>query len=451
MRPGSIHALLGENGAGKTTLMRIAFGMIAPDSGRIRVRGQTLQFSSPSDAIAAGIGMVHQQFSLIPEMTVAENVTLGGHGRYNAKRVAARVMEIAERLGMAIDPSEKVKGLTASERQKLEIMRLFAHEARTLILDEPTAALTPRDIGDLFAQLRSFADSGGSVVLITHKLQDALEHADEVTVLRKGRCVLNAPIISVDETILVDAMLGKATDFATRPEKTLSTQGYPVVELKDVSVTNARGVNELSHVSLQIQAGEIMGVAALEGSAKPLLRLIAGRLKATSGEVLRPASIGFVPEDRTQDSVIGEFSLTENMALRNLAKRSGRMDWLNLEELTNAVIAGYDVRTSTASALMSELSGGNQQKFVLGRELNDNPLLLVLENPTQGLDVQAATAIHQRVLSIRDHGTAVVMYSSDLDELAALSDRVIVVTPETVIATEPDRDAIGRALLSRSV
>jgi len=451
VRPGTIHALLGENGAGKTTLMRIAFGMIAPDSGRIRVRGRTLRFSSPSDAIAAGIGMVHQQFSLVPEMTVAENVALGGHGRYDTKRVASRVMEIAERLGMAIDPSEKVKELTASERQKLEIVRLFAHEARTLILDEPTAVLTLRDVGDLFTQLRSFADSGGSVVLITHKLQDALEHADEVTVLRKGRCVLNAPVISVDETILVDAMLGKATEVAARPEKTPSTQRYPVVELKDVSVTNARGVNELSHVSLQIQAGEIMGVAALEGAAKPLLRLIAGRLKATSGEVLRPASIGFVPEDRTQDSVIGEFSLTENMALRNLAKRSGRMDWLNLEDMTNAVIARYDVRTSSASALISELSGGNQQKFVLGRELSDNPQLLVLENPTQGLDVHAAAAIHQRVLSIRDQGTAVVMYSSDLDELAALSDRVIVVTPETVITAEPDRDAIGRALLSRSI
>jgi ABC-type uncharacterized transport systems, ATPase components len=451
VQPGTIHALLGENGAGKTTLMRIAFGMIAPDSGRIRAGGQTLQFSSPSDAIAAGIGMVHQQFSLVPEMTVAENVALGGHGRYDTKRVAARVMEIAERLGMTLDPSEKVKDLTASERQKLEIVRLFAHEARTLILDEPTAVLTPRDVGDLFAQLRSFADSGGSVVLITHKLQDALEHADEVTVLRKGRCVLNAPVISVDETILVDAMLGKATEAATRPEKTLSTQGYTVVELKNVTVTNTRGVNELSHVSLQVLAGEIMGVAALEGAAKPLLRLIAGRLEATSGEVLRPVSIGFVPEDRTQDSVIGEFSLTENMALRNLARRSGRMDWLNLEDLTNAVIARYDVRTSSASAPISELSGGNQQKFVVGRELSDNPQLLVLENPTQGLDVHAAAAIHQSVLSIRDQGAAVVMYSSDLDELAALSDRVIVVTPDTVITTEPDRDAIGRALLSRGV
>jgi ABC-type uncharacterized transport system ATPase subunit len=451
IRPGSIHALLGENGAGKTTLMRIAFGMISPDSGRVSVRGNELRFSSPSDAIAAGIGMVHQQFSLVPEMTVAENVALGGQGRYDRERVADRVVEIAERFGMTIDPSVKVKELTASERQKVEIIRTFAHEARTLILDEPTAVLTPRDVGDLFAQLRSFANSGGSVVLITHKLQDALAHADEVTVLRKGRCVLNAPMMSVDETVLADAMLGRPTDIRATPGKAVSTPGRPVVELKDVSVTNARGVDELSHVSLQIRSGEIVGVAALEGAAKPMLRLMAGRLEATSGEVVRPDSIGFVPEDRSQDSVIAEFSLTENMALRNLAARSGRMGWSNLESLTDAVIASYHVRTSSASASMSELSGGNQQKFVLGRELSDKPHLLVLENPTQGLDVHAAAAIHERVLSIRDQGTAVVMYSSDLDELASLSDRVIVVTPETVETTEPDRGAIGRALLSRSV
>lgn len=451
IRPRSIHALLGENGAGKTTLMRIAFGMIPPDSGQISVRGKAIDFSSPSAAIAAGIGMVHQQFSLVPEMTVAENVALGGQGRYDVKQIAARVLEIAQRLDMKIDPSAKVKELTASERQKLEIVRTFAHEARTLILDEPTAVLTPRDVGDLFSQLRSFADSGGSVVLITHKLQDALVHADEVTVLRKGRCVLNAPMISVNEAVLADAMLGRATDVRTEPRRAAAGKSHPVVELKDVSLRNARGVEELSHVSLQIHAGEILGVAALEGAARPMLRLMAGRLDATSGEVVRPDSVGFVPEDRSQDSVIAEFSLTENMALQNLGARSGRMGWSNLKSITDAVIASYDVRASSAGASMSELSGGNQQKFVLGRELSDNPRLLVLENPTQGLDVHAAAAIHERVLSIRDQGTAVVLYSSDLDELAALSDRVMVMSPATTTFTEPDREVIGRALLSRTV
>ena len=450
LRPRSIHALLGENGAGKTTLMRIAFGMIAPDSGIIRAKGRILRLSSPSDAIAAGIGMVHQQFSLVPEMTVTENVALGGHGRYDRKRVAERVSEIAQRLGMTIDPSAKVKELTASERQKLEIIRTFAHDAKTLILDEPTAVLTPRDVGDLFAQLRSFADSGGSVVLITHKLQDALTHADEVTVLRKGQCVLNAPMVSVDETQLADAMLGRAAHVSSKPQRTRVTTGQPVADLRRVSVINSRGVDEIKELSLVILAGEIVGIAALEGAAKPVLRLMAGRLEPTSGEVIRPGSIGFVPEDRSQDAVIADFSLSENMALRNLYLRSGILDWTRIKDDTDAVVAEYDVRVSNAVTEMADLSGGNQQKFVLGRELTDNPQLLVLENPTQGLDVHAASAIHDRILSARVRGTAVVIYSSDIDELVALADRVLVITSETVVETQPDRDAVGRALLSRT-
>jgi simple sugar transport system ATP-binding protein len=223
-----------------------------------------------------------------------------------------------------------------------------------------------------------------------------------------------------------------------------------VVELKDVSITDTRRAAQLGHVSLTIHAGEVVGVAALEGAARPILRLMAGRLKATDGEVIRPRAVGFVPEDRSQDSVIAEFSLTENMALRNLSERSGRMRWPAIARLAAEVITEYDVRTSSVSAEMSELSGGNQQKFVLGRELSDNPELLVLENPTQGLDVHAAAEIHDRILSIRDRGTAVVIYSSDLDELAAVSDRVIVMSAEAIAITEPDRDAIGRALLSRT-
>ncbi len=449
IRPRSIHALLGENGAGKTTLMRIAFGMIAPDAGTVRVNDDVIRLSSPSDAIEAGIGMVHQQFSLVPEMTVAENVALGGRGRYDKQKVAARISEIAARLGMTIDPTAKVKELTGSERQKLEIVRTFAQGAKTLILDEPTAVLTLRDIGDLFSQLRSFAGSGGSVVLITHKLQDALAHADEVTVLRKGRCVLNAQMKSVDEATLANAMLGMATGPGSRRQpRSRAIRDRPVIELKEVSIAG-QGSVLLRNVSMQINAGEVVGVAALEGAAKPLLRLIAGRISPTSGEVVRPESVGFVPEDRSQDSVIADFSLTENMALRNLAARSGRMRWTRIASLTDAAITSYDVRASSADAHMDELSGGNQQKFVLARELSGNPQLLVLENPTHGLDVHAAAAIHSRVLSARDAGTAVVIYSSDLDELAALSDRVIVVSPETIRITEPDRDVIGKALLSR--
>jgi len=448
IRPGTIHALLGENGAGKTTLMRIAFGMIRPDSGTVRVNGQAVLFASPFDAIAAGIGMVHQQFSLIPEMTVAENVALGGRGRYNNRLVADRVTALAAKMGMTLDPLAKVKELTASERQKLEIIRTFAHKARILILDEPTAVLTPQDVGDLFAQLRAFADNGGSVVLITHKLHDALKHANEVTVLRRGHGVLNALITEVDDEMLAAAMLGHAQISRPRIASCSVTAPRVALELKNVTLRNERGIVQLSNVSLVVREGEIVGVAALEGAAKSMMRLMAGRITPNAGEMKRPSSIGFVPEDRVDEAIIPDFSLSENMALRSAAARSGRIDWTETGQRVESIISQYDVRAPGADIRIRNLSGGNQQKFVLGRELSGAPALLVLENPTQGLDVHATAAIHEKIRSARNAGTAVVMYSSDLEELAALSDRVIVVSEGSITEMRPDLDLIGRSLLS---
>lgn len=448
VRPGSIHALLGENGAGKTTLMRIAFGMIRPDSGTIRINDKLVTFASPADAIAAGIGMVHQQFSLIPEMTIAENVALGGTGRYDNRQTARHVEGLAAKMGMTINPFSKVRDLTASERQKVEIIRTFAHNATTLILDEPTAVLTPRDIGDLFGQLRAFAANGGCVVLITHKLHDALEHADEVTVLRRGRAVLNASTSEVTESALANAMLGQMQVGTPTVHRPMVLPQTPVLELRNVSIRDGHGIEQLNHVSFEIKRGEIVGVAALEGAARSMLRVMAGRIEPTTGEIDRPASIGFVPEDRSQDAVIPEFSLTENFALRNSSRRSGRIDWSVVRQQTETVIAEFNVRTPGTEARINSLSGGNQQKFVLGRELADLPDLLILENPTQGLDVHAAAAIHDKIRSASRHGTAIVYYSSDLDELAALSDRVIVVADGSITETGHDLSLIGEVLLS---
>lgn len=448
VRPGSIHALLGENGAGKTTLMRIAFGMISPDSGTIRINDNPVSFLSPADAIAAGIGMVHQQFSLIPEMTIAENVALGGAGRFNSQQTAKRVSYLAAKMGMKVNPLAKVKDLTASERQKVEIIRTLAHHATTLILDEPTAVLTPRDIGDLFGQLRSFATSGGCVVLITHKLHDALEHADEVTVLRKGRVVLNASTGDATQSTLARAMLGQTQIGTPLIHRATASPSTSVLELQNVSLRDHRGIEQLRRVSLDIKRGEIVGIAALEGAARSMLRMMAGRIEPTVGDIFRPASIGFVPEDRSQDAIIPEFSLTENFALRNSAQRSGRINWSAIRQHTEEIIEEYDVRTTGPNVRMSSLSGGNQQKFVLGRELANHPDLLILENPTQGLDVYAATAIHEKVRSASRFGTAIVYYSSDLDELAALSDRVVIVADGAIMETKPDRSLIGKSLLS---
>lgn len=441
---GRITALLGENGAGKTTLMRIAFGMIRPDAGSILVDGKRAQFHSPADAIAAGIGMVHQQFSLIPAMTVAENVALGGKGRYSSGEIASRLREVSDRTGLTIDPHARVADLSSAERQKLEIIRTIAHDARVMILDEPTAVLTPRDTAELFTQLRAFAASGGAVVLITHKLADALEHADDVSVLRRGQLVLNSPMSGLSEPALVTAMLGN-TPHVLSARESRPRLSRVVASLMQVTIP-ARRLTAAS-VTFQVRAGEIVGVSALDGAAAPLLRVLAGRVKAVSGEVKLPQKIGFVPENRGEEGLIEDFSLAENLALAGAGRRRGLIQWSSMEAATRDVISVFDVRTPDTAGSTAKLSGGNQQRFVLGRELIQAPDLLVLENPTQGLDVNASLFVHERIRRARNDGAAVVFYSSDVDELAQLSDRVVVISGSSLTEVPPDRGEIGRALL----
>ena len=316
---GKITALLGENGAGKTTLMRVAFGMIPPDAGSITVNGQRTQFKSPADAIAAGIGMVHQQFSVIPAMSVAENIALGGRGRYSLETISERLAEIAASTGLELDPRLRVDALSNAERQKLEIIRTLAHDAKVMILDEPTAVLTPRDTTELFRQLKTFAAAGGAVVLITHKLSDALEHADDVTVLRRGHVVLSSPMSEVNEASLVTAMLGATQQRLTvREPKPVASS---IVASLERAILPDKRTGKPVDITLQITSGEILGVAALDGAAGPLLRLLAGRIKAVSGIVVIPGEIGFVPENRREEALIADFSLTENLALSGAGDR----------------------------------------------------------------------------------------------------------------------------------
>ena len=444
IKRGRIKALLGENGAGKTTLMRVAFGMIQPDAGWISVNGARTKLPSPSRAIAAGIGMVHQQFSLIPAMTVVENVALGGTGRFSREEIASTLSDISSRTGLVLDPFAKVAHLSNADRQKLEIIRALAHKASVLILDEPTAVLTPGDVTELFKQLKSFAHHGGAVVLITHKLSDAREHADDVTVLRRGRLVLNEEMSATTDESLAAAMLGSSRDFSTPQRKSIPSVSTTVVSVRSVVLAdNPRR----SPVSLEIGRGEIVGIAALDGAATSLLRAIANRVKPLSGTIELPERIGFVPENRKDEALIADFSLAENLALADASSRSGVMDWNAIADETTEVIRAFDVRTPGNEVSPAKLSGGNQQRFVLGRELRGRPALLVLENPTQGLDLNAAHFVHEQLGEARDNGAAVVFYSSDLDELADLSDRVLVVSRAGVISVPPDRDNIGRALL----
>jgi simple sugar transport system ATP-binding protein len=447
VRPGTVHAVLGENGAGKTTLMRVAYGLTLPDVGECRRNGVAYTARHPADAIALGIGMVQQHFSLVPAMTVAENVALGMHGTYRAKDAARAVRDVSAATGLHIDPAAAVYTLPVSAQQRVEILKALARQARVLILDEPTAVLAPQEADDLLRWVRVFASSPDRcAVLITHKLREARAIADDVTVLREGKSVLSRPSHEIDEATLVRAMIGGDVQQSTMPPR--AATGHPVLSLRDVSVRSPDGRKVLRNVSLAIGAGELVGVAAVEGAGQDaLLRVLAGRIAPSQGQVTLPRDVGFVPEDRHRDAVILDMSLTENFALRDLATRRGRMPWPLLRAQTQRMLDALDVRSEGPEAPMSSLSGGNQQKVVVGRELEPMPAALVAENPTRGLDIRATAAVHDRLRAARDAGAAVVVYSSDIDEVLELADRVLVVHAGEVSAAPLVREEIARAML----
>ncbi len=351
VRRGTIHALLGENGAGKTTLMRIAFGLISADAGELRVDGAPVTLRSSRDGIALGLGMVHQHFMLVPAMTVAENVALGGTGRFEHDAAARRIEAIGRDSGLSLDPSARVADLPVGAQQRLEIVKALAHDARVLILDEPTAVLSPAEGADLLRWLRRFADSGGTVVLITHKLRDALEHADDLTVLRRGRTVLAGTRAEVTEAEVIAALVGDAdTPLTTSPHALTdaASAAAPVLRLDGVSYVDAQGVTRLTGVTLDVRASEVLGVIGVEGAGQhELLRILAGRLEPTSGRAERPERVGFVPEDRLHDALVQELTLTENLALATAGAARGAIAWDAVRRTTAAnakMLQGFSER-----------------------------------------------------------------------------------------------------------
>ena len=446
VRRGSVHALLGENGAGKTTLMRVAFGMLQPDAGEERVDGRVARLRSPADAIRKGLGMVHQHFTNVPAMSVAENVALGGRGRFSIGAAERQVREITDRTGLALDPRARAEDLPVGAQQRLEIVKALAHGVRTLILDEPTAVLAPAEADELLRWLRAFANDGGTVVLITHKLREALAIADDVTVLRRGQTVLTTAASATNAGALAMALVGEPISEPAPDAERVA--GRPVVTARGVELLDDRGASVLRDATFAISEGEIVGIAAVEGSGqRELLRALASRTRVAKGELLIPAHSGFVPEDRHRDALVLEFDLTENVAIRDAGGRRGLMRWRSLADLTSVLLSDFDVRGGSARSTAAALSGGNQQKLVLAREMHDSPTLIVAENPTRGLDVRATAAVQARLRAARDAGAAVVLYSSDLDEVLALSTRVLVLHAGTVRELAPDRDAVSRAML----
>jgi general nucleoside transport system ATP-binding protein len=448
---GEVHALLGENGAGKSTLMKIAFGLDRPDSGTITIDGTPSRVRSPRDAMAHGIGMVQQHFALVDAMTVAENVALGSAGKLDLDSTAEQIRRISDEAGLPLEPHALVSSLPIGAQQRLEIVKALTRKTRLLILDEPTAVLSPGEASDLLAWTRRFADAGGTVILIAHKLKEVMSVADRVTVLRRGKTILTSAARDVTEAALAEAMIGDGKRMALaggigirRP-----AEAAIAVELSHVAAVDSFGVERIRDASMAVRAGEIVGLAAIEGAGqRELLRVIAGRIQPTRGTASIPQTIGFVPEDRHREAVILDATLTENLALRGARDRAGRMPWSALRATTETLMQLRDVRARGEDAAMRTLSGGNQQKFVVGRELADAPAALVVENPTRGLDIRATEAVHAALRFARDSGTAVILYSSDLDEVLALSDRVLVVAGGTVRDVGVDRDTVGRAMLT---
>jgi len=445
---GTVHALLGENGAGKTTLMRIAFGLVKPESGTIRLDGEDVAPTGPADAIRRGLGMVHQHPTHVLAMTALENLELGNTGPFHRSAARAAAAKHLERVGFSIDLDEPVANLPVAAQQRLEILKAISRNARLLILDEPTAILAPSEARELLLWLRRFAAGGGTAIVITHKLEEARGSADDLTILRAGRTVFTAKAAGTSIADLTTAMIGSSASGTPSPVDPITDTGEPVLAADRIAIASDRGDTVVVDATLSVRAGQILGVIGVEGSGHhELLLALAGRLPIVSGSLRLPSRIGFVPEDRHRDAGVLSFTLTENVAIEGAGDRRGLLAWKSLDERTRDIVQRFDVRTPGSDATLDALSGGNQQKLVLGREISSDPELLVLENPTRGLDIRATTFVHEQILDARAQGRAVILYSSDLDEVISLADRVIAMHAGRAREVPRDRAAAGAAML----
>lgn len=454
---GEIHALLGENGAGKSTLMRVAFGLAHPDAGEVTVNGVRRVIRNPAVARTLGIGMVHQHFTSVPAFTVVDNIALGAGWSLSRGGLAERVKTLATETGLPIDPTARVGELPAALKQRVEVLKALAANARILLLDEPSSVLAPAESAALFSRLREFAARGISSVLITHKLEEALSVADRITVLRRGEVVHSGPAASVNARRLTELMIGDSEWTASSPDRT-RRPGDVRIQAERLSVERPGWKTPiLRDASLTVRAGELVGIAAVEGSGqRELMRAIGGLIRKSGGSLRVEGPVAFVPEDRTREALIGEFSLSENLALsqgRQATWVSGPwIKWPEVRVRTSELIAAYSIRAGGADTRVATLSGGNQQRLVIAAALERGPQTLIAENPTRGLDIKAAAEIHARLRAAARDGVAVLFHSSDLDEVIELSDRVVVVSQGRVteLTAGASRQEIGRSMLSDS-
>ena len=461
LRKGEIHALLGENGAGKSTLMNMLAGLLEPTSGEIVVNGQVVKLDSPSKAASLGIGMVHQHFMLVEAFTVAENIILGSeltkNGVLDIARATREINELSERYGLAVDPSAKVADISVGAQQRVEILKTLYRGADILIFDEPTAVLTPSEIDELMAIMKNLVKEGKSIILITHKLDEIRAVSDRVTVIRRGKSIETVEIAGATNADLAEMMVGRSVSFKT--EKQEAQPKEVILSIKDLVVNENRGVPAVKNLSIDVRAGEIVGIAGIDGNGQSeLIQAITGLRKIESGSVelkgqsivgLHPRqitelSVGHVPEDRHRDGLVLEMMISENIALQTYYKeplsKKGILNYTNIIDYAKKLMQEFDVRAASEIVPASALSGGNQQKAIIAREIDRNPDFLIVSQPTRGLDVGAIEYIHKRLIQERDNGKAVLVVSFELDEILNVSDRIAVihdgkiqgiVTPET--------------------
>jgi simple sugar transport system ATP-binding protein len=458
VRKGEIHALLGENGAGKSTLMNVLYGLHQPDEGEIRLNGEPVQIDSPRRAIGLGIGMVHQHFMLVPVMTVAENLVLGSEPHkgplLDYKAAAARTRELSERFGLAVDPEAKVEDLGVGAQQRVEILRALFRGAKVLVLDEPTAVLTAQEAQDLFEVLRALKADGTAIVFISHKLNEVLDVADRITVLRRGERIDTVPGEGATERSLARLMVGR--DVLLRVEKPETQAGAPLLEVRGLSARDDRGLPAVKDVSFEVRAGEIVGIAGVDANGQSeLIEAIMGLRRPDSGQIMvegrdvthaspratLAAGVSHIAEDRHRRGLVLEFDLAENICLREYRKPSmSRHGWLSPKKMAaraRGLLKEFDVRGGEVDTRAGSLSGGNQQKVVIARELAAQPHVLIAAQPTRGLDVGAIEFVHRRLVEERDQGRAVLLVSLEMEEIRSLSDRVLVIYEGEIVAELP--------------
>ena len=456
LKQGEVHALLGENGAGKSTLMNILYGLYQPTEGEIFVNGQKVSINSPGDSIAAGIGMVHQHFMLIPVFTVAENVMLGEEetspgGFLKRREAAQKISELSSRFGLEVDPNALVGDLPVGIQQRVEIIKLLYRDANILIFDEPTAVLTPQEADSLFEIMQLLIDQGKSIVFITHKLREVLDYADRITVLRRGKVVGATTPAEADPSKLAEMMVGRAVDLDV--ERDPPQLGEKVLDVKNLVVTDEQGQIAVDNISFELRAGEILGIAGIQGNGQTeLVEAITGMSKVDVGEInllgesiqnkpprtITELGSAHIPEDRQRDGVVKDFPIIDNLALQTYYMEPFSNGVILREDVMreNAakLVKQFDVRTPTIETSVGSLSGGNQQKVIVAREFSRDIKFLVAAQPTRGIDVGSIEYIHSQIVAKRDDGVAVLLVSTELDEVMQLSDRIAVMFDGRIVA-----------------